>query len=204
MTTPISFQTDDLLGSATYAYSLARFTDPGIHWYYLPVTAGYMDHDNIDAYRGGFSHNIYNVEQGAISNLYEPALHVLLTALDKQGQQLENLYRIRLGFATRTPTPVVHSPHIDRSHPHRTGLFYIHDTDGPTVIYNEKCVYNDPVVPVDYTVADRVEPRANRWADFDGAHFHSSTSPVKNEERFVLTFNYSVVGGSLHSEFYRD
>lgn len=201
MTTPISYTTDNLLGSASYAYILARFTDPGIHWYYLPVTAGPHDEVNIDSYRGGFSHNIYNVEQGAISNLYEPALQILLAALDSQGQQLENLYRIRLGFATRTPYPVVHSPHIDRPHPHRTGLFYIHDTDGATVVYNEKCVYNDPNIPLEYNEAASIEPKANRWADFDGAHFHSSTTPVEHEERFVITFNYSVVGGDLHSVF---
>ena len=188
---------DDLLGTASYNYILTRFTDPGIHWYYLPVTAGYMDHANIDAYRGGFSHNIYNTEQGAISPLYEPALIILLAALDRQGQQLESLLRIRYGFATRTPKPIVHSPHVDREQPHRTACYYITDTDGPTVVYDELVTYRDPNVPLEYTVADSCEPVANRWMDFDGAHFHSSTSPTQHEERFVLTFNYTVVGEQL-------
>jgi len=190
----ISNTIDNLLGRASYDYILTRFTDPSIHWYYLPVTAGAMDHVNVDAYRGGFSHNIYNTEQGAISPLYEPALIILLAALDRQGQQLESLLRIRYGFATRTPTPVVHSPHIDRSQPHRTACYYVTETDGPTVLYDEMVTYNDPIVPESYTVAETHEPVANRWMDFDGGRFHSSTSPTKHEERLVLTFNYTVVG----------
>lgn len=184
-------QIDSLLGPGHYSYTLQRLTDPGIHWFYLPYTAGAMDLDNLPAYQGTFSHTVHNHENGPISPLWESCWHILLTALDHRNQVLDELYRIRYGFATRTPMPIRHSPHIDQGVEHRVGLFYPETTSGPTVIYNERSAY-DGQVPEEFTDAVEIEPQANRWIDFDGSHFHSSTTPDRHETRRVLTFNYSI------------
>jgi hypothetical protein len=82
---------------------------------------------------------------------------------------------------------------VDQGQEHRTALYYVMPTDGDTVVYNERAVYGDPETPATYTEAERITPEQNLWADFDGAHFHSSTSPIAHEERLVLTFNYSII-----------
>lgn len=183
---------DNLLGTSSLEYAHTRLLDPSIHWYYLPVTASPEDAERIKEYAGSFSHTIFNHEQGAISPLWEPALHILLSALDQRGQRLHSVLRVRYGLNTRTPYPVEHSPHIDQGSEHRVGLYYPHATDGPTVIFKELAEYGSADRPESYTVLDRIEPRANRWVDFDGRHWHSSTTPVLTDTRLVLTFNYVV------------
>ena len=183
----------NLLAHSARSYAVQRLTDPGIHWWYLPITAGYMDADRIPEYRGSFSHTIYGPDVGPISPLWELCFNILLTALDRQGQKLDTVFRVRYGFATRTPYPVVHSPHVDQGQTHRTALYYVLPTDGDTIVYNELAEYGSPDLPDSYTEAERITPEANLWAEFDGQHFHSSTSPTQHEERLVLTFNYSIL-----------
>jgi hypothetical protein len=183
----------NLLAHSARSYAVQRLTDPGIHWFYLPVTAGYDDIDGVTEYRGSFSHTIYGPDVGPISPLWELCFNILLTALDRQGQKLDTVFRVRYGFCTRTPYPVIHSPHVDQGQTHRTALYYVLPSDGDTVVYNECADYGKPNTHETWTEAERITPEQNLWADFDGIHYHSSTSPIAHEERLVLTFNYSIL-----------
>ena len=50
---------------------------------------------------------------------------------------LKELIRVRMGLITRVPHEIIHAPHKDSSEPHITGNYYLNETDGDTVIYNE-------------------------------------------------------------------
>ncbi len=183
---------DNLLAESSFDYVTRRLLDPSIHWYYLPVTASPDDLTNLSEYAGSFSHTIFNHESGPISPLWEPALHILLTALDQRGQRLKSVLRVRYGFNLRTPYPVQHSPHIDQGQEHRVGLYYPHTSSGETVVFKELAEYGSPDRPSSYTESARIKPLENRWFDFDGRHWHSSTTPTEHDTRMVLTFNYTV------------
>ena len=43
----------------------------------------------------------------------------------------------------------------------------------------------------EYTIKERLTPKANTWHQFDGAHYHSSSAPTQHEKRITLTFNYT-------------
>ena len=180
----------DLLKPNQFGYVSQRLTDPAIDWFYLPFTANPDDVRGEDPkYQGSFSHLIYKDSQN-ISPLWDPCLMILLAALDHQDQELDSVLRVRLGLCTRTPWPVEHTPHID--HPvltHRTGIFYPADSDGDTVIFDQR--KEQPSRSL-YTEWHRQRPTANTWMDFPGRHFHSSTTPVEHESRYVLTINYTV------------
>lgn len=180
----------DLLKPNQYSYVRQRLTDPAIDWFYLPYTANLDDVDQTDPqYQGSFSHLIHKDNQ-SISPLWDVSLLILLAALDQQDQQLDTVLRVRLGLCTRTPWPVIHTPHIDHPVPHhRTGIFYPTTSDGDTVIYNER---QQQASRQHYTEWHRQTPTANTWMDFAGQHFHSSTTPVAHESRHVLTINYTV------------
>ena len=138
----------NLLAHSAQSYALQRLTDPGIHWWYLPVTAGYDDADTLTEYRGSFSHTIFGPDVGPISPLWELCFSILLTALDRQGQRLGTVFRVRYGFCTRTPYPVVHSPHVDQGQEHRTALYYVMPTDGCTLpLCPRLCRRNRPYSP---------------------------------------------------------
>lgn len=176
---------ENLLGPNQFLFAQTRLLDNAIHWYYLPFTADPTDLETIREYAGSFSHLI--VKEGEpISNLAELCTQICMTACDRNGQQLQDISRIRLGLCTRTPHAIQHSPHIDIAGPHRTGIFYPADSSGDTVVFEQRHESKN------YTEWFRQRPTANLWFDFPGEHFHSSTSPSEHEERVVLTINYRV------------
>jgi hypothetical protein len=139
-----------------------------------------------DPWAHSFSHLIYKDGQ-AVSPLYDPALTVLLALADRQGVELKECLRLRLGLITRVPHPVTHTPHIDHHNiDHRTACWYVNDSSGPTIIYNETRESSK------YTELHREPPVFNSCVDFDGRHFHSSSAPDQHMNRVVLTMNYTV------------
>jgi hypothetical protein len=123
---------------------------------------------------------------------------ILLTALDHQNEELLNLSRIRLGLIFRTPTVINHGEHLDFGNEFfinnkskcRTGLYYINDSDGDTNVYKEK--FSTLGIPEKFTLKKSISPVENRWYDFNGERYHNSNSPIENNHRLVLTFNYTI------------
>ena len=176
---------ENLLGSNQYGYVLNKLDTPGVAWYHTETTANYFD--KILPYNSSFSHLMFKKDAGPISELFECAFPILLAALDQQQKTLKELIRIRMGLVTRAPYQVVHAPHKDHSEPHHTGLYYLNETDGDTVVYNETEESKE------YTIKERLTPKANTWHQFDGNHYHSSSAPTQNEKRITLTFNYTTI-----------
>ena len=174
----------NVLGPNLMQYAQQQFAGPNVNWYYMDTTALPTEKGE---YAGSFSHLIYKNEQGPVSNLFDAAFNILCVALDKEEVILKDLYRIRLGLITRTPYLVTHDAHIDDGRPHQTGLFYVIESDGDTLIYNERKESEK------YTVQESVKPVCNTWHSFDGTQFHSSQTPIANERRIVLTFNYTTL-----------
>lgn len=173
---------ENLLGPNAFGYVASKLDSPGISWYYAETTANHFDKK--DPYHSSFSHLIFKKDQGVVSELFETVMPILTTALDQQKVNLKRLIRIRMGLVTRTPYEIIHAPHKDDEEPHTTGLYYVNQTDGDTIIYNETTQSKD------YTIKERVTPQMNSWHQFDGAHYHSSSAPTQHEKRIVITFNY--------------
>lgn len=181
---------ENLLGPSQYIYTRERMLPESLQWFYSPFTATPDDLESIPEYSGSFSHLI-GADDKALSNLWEPALQVLFRACDLNGETPVSVLRIRLGLATRTPTEIIHTPHVD--HPvleHRTGIWYPFDSSGPTRIYRE--TRRQPV-PKNPTLLFEQQPTANLWFDFAGELYHSSSTPTSHETRMVLTINYQVL-----------
>lgn len=173
---------DTLLGKNFYHNVLTRIESPTMAWHRGEHTA--TPDDTPDAYYGSFSSLVFKKDVGPLNDLFDVTLSLLLTAVDQQDKLLKDLHRIRIGLITRTPQPIVHSAHKDLEQPHTTGLYYLNQSDGDTIIYNEQQASEK------YSVKHTVAPHANRWFNFDGAHYHSSTTPVTHEKRIVITYNY--------------
>jgi hypothetical protein len=85
--------------------------------------------------------------------------------------------------------------------PHYTACYYISDSDGDTVIFDqtlaeiqesnitEQALY-DFVANNKFTVAQRCSPKKGRVCVFDGLRFHASTKPAEHDRRLVITINY--------------
>lgn len=130
--------------------------------------------------------------------LYLSISNILATALSfRNYDMVTGLYRIRAGLQIPLPSKQkkINNPHIDINEPHKVLLLYMNDSDGDTILYNEKHDYSD-IDMADYvnnnefTVMDRVSPKGNRAVIFDGYHWHSSSTPTKSDKRVVLNCNF--------------
>ncbi len=65
-------------------------------------------------------------------------------------------------------------PHVDIVGDHFVMLYYVCDSDGDTIIYNEQEKSNS------YTVQKRITPKQGRVVLFDGSYYHTAEQPLNN------------------------
>jgi hypothetical protein len=164
-------------------------------WFYLRNTA-YNQFDNrIQPYDPSWVLMMYNNNE-IMNPLMSLAQSILIKALYESQMSLSKLIRIRAGFTTRTPYPIIHEPHVDWDDGHMTALYYVNDSDGDTIFYKEKRDQSLSVSSYEwsknkkFTVDQTVSPKADRLVIFDGLTYHSSTSPIAHDHRLVINFNW--------------
>ena len=78
-------------------------------------------------------------------------------------------------------------PHIDRTPfiPNSWVLiYYVHDSDGDTIIFNEK--YNPLKENTNFSIHTTISPKKGRIAFFPANVFHSANCPTKNINRIII------------------
>ena len=121
-------------------------------------------------------------------------------AVERTGQRIEEIIRIRCSVTTMTSENHIADPHVDTDFPHRTALFYLNDCDGDTIMYREQYDPQSRMDQAEYfkqrigtpTVDYTITPRANQMTWFDGLTYHSSNSPTNSAKRFIINVNYTV------------
>ena len=82
------------------------------------------------------------------------------------------------------------TPHIDNKYVNSYSMiYYVNDSDGDTIIFNETCNDETMTRPDKLTIKQRIEPKKNRAVLFRGNYFHTSSNPMNNETRIVLNVN---------------
>ena len=89
-----------------------------------------------------------------------------------------------LQFPLNLKDKTVDTPHTDLQQEHLVALYYVCDSDGHTVIYNER---HEPANKV-YTVKQKVKPKQGRMVLFDGSLYHTAEQPEHNV-RCVVNYN---------------
>ena len=127
---------------------------------------------------------------------------ILLEIAEKLDVRIRRIERARFGLLQPKPGgKYVNKPHIDQPHDHKVGLLYLNDSDGETIIYNEKYDPTSQMNMMDFyesklnktlTVKEKIECKSNRFVLFDGLHYHSSTCPTNVNRRIALNYNFSI------------
>jgi len=136
-----------------------------------------------------FSHLIFSKGQ-PVSPYWDLFTGAVLTIIESTELPFNNLIRVKIGLITKRDKKIQQGPHVDYHEPHKTILFYFNNTDGNSIIYNEK--YN-PVQPepAQFSIMKSVKPNANTAVAFDGWQYHSSSSPIKSDARIVMNINFN-------------
>ena len=104
-------------------------------------------------------------------------------------------FRARLDMTFKS-LGIRHDPHTDYNLPHWTAILYFSDTDGETIIYNERrdgVKYHQPSLENDVGLTElvRITSKKNKIVFFDGLHYHTGHSPTKTSNRIVLNANFN-------------
>jgi len=164
-----------------------------VPWFFAQNTAlNPEDNITVKPFYGSWAHNsiLYGNDNSSLAPICRKVIdHILSTS----GQKLHFLSRCRFGLITTTPYEIVHDAHVDFiDFKHKTGLLYLNDSDGDTILYNKFHKEGDeyPIKCSEQDISLRVSAKANRVYIFDGYQYHSSTAPMKNIYRLVMNFNY--------------
>jgi hypothetical protein len=132
--------------------------------------------------------SIYNTKFSSVHDLGSNILH---TFAKKNGIEIKEILRIKANILNKTDKQDhIHPPHVDMTTPHMVLLYYVNDSDGDTIIFNEKhSSQQDPILTVDKAIT----PKAGAGIVFDGLTYHSSSSPKNTKERIVLNINFTCV-----------
>lgn len=99
------------------------------------------------------------------------------------------LLRCRADLTVVHPDNIMHPRHVDFKFPHYSSVFYVNESDGDTVMYNERWTMEDGY-PETLTVREVIQPKPNRCIIFDGDIIHTGHSPSKHQTRVILNSNY--------------
>lgn len=149
-----------------------------IPWFYTPhLSTGFSDNppssDNMPKSETGFSLNFLSGDQKH-HRLFAP----LYSFLQSQDLALEEVFLARSFLQTPNPYANVQQPHTDIPIPHWVVLYYVLDSDGDTIFYDD----NQKEIA-------RVPPKKGRIVCFNGMISHSGSSPLKSTR---IVINYTV------------
>lgn len=170
----------------------------------MPFPWHYIDDVTNKSYgsNSGFAHLAYDL--GKQPTEWYAFLKPLVYHIEQaQSKRILELLRIRVGLLTPTgDVEYTHNtPHIDFTMPHYTACYYVTDSDGDTVVFDQH-LSNTNITNVteealigyvkatEFTVDGRASPKKNSVCIFDGLQFHASTKPKNNNRRIVITINY--------------
>ena len=170
-------------------------------WYYIEDVTSAYDPDS--QHRPGLSHQYVKLPKGlddddedepdivgkVTSEYHELFVPMLKTVGVKLGMRNINVLQGRsfLQFPVNTDG-TIDSPHIDicSEVDFIVALYYVVDSDGDTVIYNET---EESKI---YTIKKSVTPKQGRMVIFDGSLYHAAEQPINSNTRCIVNYNLGV------------
>ena len=157
-------------------------------WHYIDdVTAAFED-DNQG--RPGLSHVYIEYNDDGTSDvvsdfhdLFIPMLELACETLEVPSARIVQ-GRSFLQFPLNLESEDDDTPHIDldEGERHIVVLYYVKDSDGDTIIYNQRTESDT------YTVKQKVTPKQGRVVIFDGGQYHTAQQAI-NSVRCIVNYN---------------
>ena len=138
-----------------------------------------IEHDDTDDCTGVY-HGNTDVQQTIANALIE-----------RSGIEVKDIFFNRAFLQVPLADPFIkdhNGVHVDIAQPHYAAVYYMNDSDGDTLLY-EQNVYNTPFGSKNNVLVEhkRVSPKKGRIVLFDGARYHCSTQPRENY-RCIINF----------------
>lgn len=187
---------DNVLDDVAFGELLGLFDPNSFSWFYRPSTGLYKDvaiHKDFS-----FINPVYEAPyQPASIRLMDTCSQVLKASLALCGIELDTLLKIRVNLYTNVGEQVTHDPHVDdHERPIKVGIFYLTtNVNSPTILFNERLVYGVDSNGISFdqlSVDQKVDSVENRFVLFDNSVYHCSTTPVNENIRMNINYNFTI------------
>ena len=172
-------------------------------WFYYESVGSNDDEENIPKHPQsrrvpGFVHIlVYTEDKGVVVNseCWEIIKPISYFIADKCNIDFKDIIRCKVNMTTPLPDKDFNKdnfsiPHVDhREINNKTAIFYVDDSDGDTVIFNE--IYNGSI-PESVTIKEKIVPKSNKVIVFDGNVYHAGSLPLNNKSRMTINFNLEI------------
>ena len=170
-------------------------TSPDIPWMYNPSTL-YVNGKLMDS-TNDFPQTSNTVDSPMMTHvacfLYSQptaCFNKIKPIIDSIPQQIKTFLRVKINltFPSLNTTKDSHYPvHVDAgiNEKYKTVIYYVNDSDGDTIIFNEDKNYKGPL-----TIKRKISPKKGRLIIFDGDLLHAGGFPIESKQRIVLNINF--------------
>ena len=142
--------------------------------------------------RPAFFHNFYdNFEKNSQDTWI--AEKIISSVIDKFKLKITQIIQSRtfLQLPLNHLGGLVDNAHVDLKRSHLVILYYVMDSDGDTIIYDNQWKEGKTCKNIEETkkllIKKRVTPKQGRVVVFDGSYFHSSSQPKDNNRCVINT-----------------
>jgi hypothetical protein len=156
--------------------------------------------DNKDNH-SGFNHFFYEKNEKT-SQFFDLVYPLVLSITSQTKLEFNRLIRMRANLTLPNTASNLewHMPHIDSYFPHYNAIYYVNDSDGDTVIFNEVNEDYDSgqqdinaIKQNEFTIKHRVTPKKGKILVFPGKYYHSSSFARNSKFRCVINMNLGKV-----------
>ena len=134
-----------------------------------------------------FSHILYHDAKptSEFFELFIPVLNAIALYIDRPFTLVRAALRLHTSISDKS---IVERPHIDYVNDDIKALvYYVHDSDGPTVVYDKKHTEDKDVLLNTQIINKAIQGDA---IIFDANQYHSSSHPGVTDSRITLNINY--------------
>ena len=166
-----------------------QYREKDFPWYYTEDVTGAGDPDSQHRTALGHDYVVMDDEDNPTGERISIFHYLFLPMLKNVCREMKikniNVLQGRsfLQFPLNLKDRTVDTPHIDiYEKRHIVALYYVCDSDGDTIIYNEREKLGT------YTIKQKVTPKQGRIVLFDGSLYHTAEQPLNNV-RCVVNYN---------------
>lgn len=123
-------------------------------------------------------------------SLILPVYEIFNAFITKHNIVCNEVQRIKTNLLTRGKGSNYHSIHIDQDYDHKVFLYYVNDSDGDTVFFDQFWSKENPANINSLTEQIRVKPKQGLGVVFNGLQYHTSTSPIESDFRCVINLDF--------------
>jgi len=178
---------DDILTLAEQHTIDVKFHSNKVDWYYNSSTVNYNSSGDLLCNKNIKEHvqltHVLLSSDETQSKMANVGLDILQKFLNRQPVDFSKVSRIKANLMTQFPSYGANfhtTPHIDSNENHWVLLYYVNDSDGCTIIFENS----------DLTVTlDKIQPKKGRFVLFPGHLYHAGQFPEHSSTRIVLNYN---------------